>query len=193
MSDNNTSKMCRQLQLYSYIRSTVYHGPTELMEHFGITRRMLQRDLKDLRDSGLLNVKYRKVPDDNYVVSDDPPTFDESATGRRRQHLIRLHRLVTILDKLPITNMEELNQYERDYEEYIWYRDVLSIEEPEEFPIEDIPEMPVLPEFPDLKAIYYDLFPDSNERMRQRDFEALSDAGFPIYYSRKYKAFIFEG
>ena len=192
MSDNNTSKMCRQLRLYSYIRNTVYHGPSELMEHFGITRRMLQRDLKDLRDSGLINVKYQKVPDDNYVCAEEPPVFDETATGRHRQHLIRLHRLVTILDKLPRTDMEELEQYERDYDEYVWYRDN-SAENPEEFPIEDIPDLPVLPEFADIKSIYYNLFPDSNERTRQRDFKALSDAGFPIYYIRRYKAFLFEG
>ena len=193
MSKERSSKMSRQLRLYSYIKSTVYHGPTELMEHFGITRRMLQRDLKDLRDSGLLNVKYQKVPDDNYILANEPPAFDKTATGRHLQHLIRLNRLATILDNLPQTDIEELEQYERDYEEYIWYRDELSREKPEEFPIEDIPDPPVLPVFPDIKSIYYELFPNSNERMRQRDFEALCDAGFPIYYSWKYKAFIFEG
>ena len=48
------------------------------------------------------------------------------------------------------------------------------------------------PEFFDLKAEYYELFPDSNERTRQRDFEEMNNAGFTIYYSRKYKTFIFE-
>ena len=43
-----------------------------------------------------------------------------------------------------------------------------------------------------MKKEYYNLFPDSNERTRQRDFEEINKAGFEIYYSRKFKAFIFE-
>ena len=46
--------------------------------------------------------------------------------------------------------------------------------------------------FCDLKAEYYALFPNSNERTRQRDFKELREAGFNIYYSEEYKTYIFE-
>lgn len=66
------------------------------------------------------------------------------------------------------------------------------VEDPETYPPEELGDPPVLPEFPDIKAAYYSLFPSSNERTRQRDFKELNHAGFCIYYSRKYKTFIFE-
>ena len=47
-------------------------------------------------------------------------------------------------------------------------------------------------DLPDIKEEYYTLFPDSNERTRQRDFEEMNRAGFHIYYSRKHRAFIYE-
>ena len=104
MAKSNGLKMARQLQIYDLVagvRNGAVYSPTEIMAAFGITRRMLQRDLKDIRDSGLINVVYDK-------------------------------------------------------------------------------------------AEYYSLFPDSNERTRQRDFEEMNRAGFEIYYSRKNKSFIFE-
>ena len=69
-------------------------------------------------------------------------------------------------------------------------------ENPEENTPEDIEMMrdfyiPRL-KFYDLKKEYYILFPDSNERTRQRDFEEMNKAGFEIYYSREFKAFIYE-
>ena len=75
-------------------------------------------------------------------------------------------------------------------EEYIWYRDEGMIEDPYMYPPEELGDPPELPEFPDIKAIYYKLFPESNERMRQRDFLELKDAGIEIQYKRNYKAFI---
>ena len=91
---------------------------------------------------------------------------------------------------------DDLEQYEfgvQEFEEYL----ELSKEDPENYPPEDIEDMrefyiPQDFEFYDLKAEYYALFPDSNERTRQRDFEEMNRAGFDIYYSRKYKSFIFE-
>ena len=40
------------------------------------------------------------------------------------------------------------------------------------------------------KICYYELFPEANERMRQRDFEQLNKIGYPITYDnyeRRYK------
>ncbi len=182
-------KMTRQLKLYRDICSSYYHGPDELMQSFNISRRMLQRDLKDLRDSGSISLKLDKKTK-NYIESENPAVFDDSSTGRRRQHLIRLNRLTTLIDRLERTDTYELDRYESALEEYAYGLE-LSEEDPQTFPPEEIGEAPVMPELEDIKASYYSLFPESNERMRQRDFKALRDAGFDIYYSHKYRTIIF--
>ena len=77
----------RQIYIYQYIRDSYYHGPTELRNKFGIGTRMLQRDLKDLRDCGLLYLKYNKK-NDNYDRV-DPPTHKPviKMTERRKNTL----------------------------------------------------------------------------------------------------------
>ena len=95
-----------------------------------------------------------------------------------------------------MTPVSEIDDYEygiREFEEYV----ELTKEDPVTFPPEDIELMREFyihepPEFYDLKSEYYALFPDSSERTRQRDFKALREAGYLIYYSSKYKTFIFE-
>ncbi|MBR4758862.1 MAG: hypothetical protein IK078_01760 [Lachnospiraceae bacterium] len=184
------SKMTRQLMLYDNICKTYYHGPEELMHRFGISRRMLQRDLKDLRDAGALCLRYDKK-ERNYIPAKEDPVFDESAVGRRRQHLLRLRRLTTLIDQLERTDMHALDLYMGDLEIYEFYKESM-IDDPENFPPEDLGDPPEMPEMADIKASYYSLFPDSNERKRQRDFAALNEAGFEIYYSHRLGVFIFD-
>ena len=192
------SKMSRQLQLFNEVHIIVEDqdksiSPDGLMNNFGISRRMLQRDLKDFRDSGLINLKYDKVSN-RYILSDKTLEPKEIAT-RRMQHLNRLYRigtLVVTLSKTPSRDLEEYKDGVRYFNEYL--------EDAKENPKKNTPEdiemmrdfyIPRL-NFYDLKKEYYNLFPDSNERTRQRDFEEINKAGFEIYYSRKFKAFIFE-
>ncbi|WP_242839365.1 hypothetical protein [Oribacterium sp. P6A1] len=159
------------------------------MQEFNITRRMLQRDLKDIRDSGLLNTKLDRA--NNSYVKIAAVAFDEKISDRRKAHLIRLYRIGTLIWSLPHISKATLHMYENKIEEYE-YALQESLDDPKQYPPEYLPDKPELPEFPDLKAQYYELFPDSNERTRQRDFEELNRAGFRIYYERKYKAFFFE-
>ncbi|MCR5650299.1 MAG: hypothetical protein K6F86_03890 [Lachnospiraceae bacterium] len=183
-------KTVRQLSMYNDIISTHFHGPSDLMKWYGISRRTLQRDLKDLKDSGIISLKYIKAEGEegeNYVRSEEEPVFDETATGRRRQHLIRLNRLAILIDRLPRTDMHMIHEYESELETYEYL-----IEDPGDLTPEEIGDKPDPPELQDVKAVYYSLFPDSNERTRQRDFEILNDIGLSVYYSRKYKMFIFE-
>ena len=197
MGDNKRSKMTRQLQLYDTIASIcndAVYSPTELMDSFGISLRMLQRDLKDLRDCGLINVRFNKS-DNKYVIAGDA-VFDESAATRRKQHLTRLYRIGTLIVNLSRTDPNELEDYEYGLKQFNEYLEDAKAD-PENNPPEDIEVMrcfyiPHELEFYDLKAEYYALFPESNERTRQRDFEEMTCAGFTIYYSRKYKSFIFE-
>ena len=197
MSKSDGLKMARQLQIYDLVagvRNGAVYSPTEIMAAFGITRRMLQRDLKDIRDCGLISVVYDKS-EDKYILGKEPVS-DEEIPPRRKQHLDRLFRIGTLIHSLSRTSTEELERYEdgiKEFEEYL----ELSKSEPENYPPEDIEMMrefyiPQDFEFYDLKAEYYALFPDSNERTRQRDFEEMNRAGFELNYSRKYKSFIYE-
>lgn len=196
MAKSDGTKMARQLQIYNCIesiRNNAVYSPTELMDIFKISRRMLQRDLKDIRDCGLINVNYDKSQD-RYILDEDI-AFDDSASPRRRQHLLRLYRIGTLIKTLPQVDIEALHSYEDRLEEFNEFVEETkydpdttpkSIEAVRSFMIPDEVDLP------DIKEKYYALFPDSNERTRQRDFKEMNRAGFNIYYSRKHKAFIFE-
>ena len=152
-------------------------------------RKTQQRDLKDLRDCGLINVKYDRASD-NYIIAGDA-VFDETAKDRRKQHLIRLYRIGSLIHQLGKVSSDGIRIYETILEEYeLSVQDSLS--DPINNPPEDVPDKPEPLDLPDIKGKYYELFPDSNERTRQRDFEEMNRAGFNIYYSRRHKAFIFE-
>ncbi|MBR5177535.1 MAG: hypothetical protein IKW90_01885 [Lachnospiraceae bacterium] len=197
MTKNNNPKMSRQLRIYDLITEILddaVYGPQDIMNTFRITRRMLQRDLKDLRDSGLIKVKYNRK-EDRYVIDGDA-VFDDTATPRRKQHLLRLYRLGILIHRLSSIDSEELETYEHELQEFNDYLEYAK-EDPENNTPEDIENMRDFYikhhiELYDLKAEYYALFPNSNERTRQRDFREMSRAGFNIYYSRKYKSFIYE-
>ena len=112
------SKILRQIRLFNYILYTECHGPSELIRYFKINKRMLGRDLKDLRDSGVIDLKYDKESD-NYIVRGEA-VFDDTAAPRRKQHLRRLYRLCRITEEFETDYMEALEEYagkRREYEE----------------------------------------------------------------------------
>lgn len=191
------SKMSRQLQLF-YVLYNIHKdpetiiGPNDLINSFGISLRSLQRDLKDFRDSGLINLKYNKI-EDRYV-EDKSPVKHEEIDARRMQHLIRLHRIGTLTVSLSQTLAHDLEEYKYGVKYFNEYLEDAK-ENPEENTPEDIEMMrefyiPKL-NFHDLKAEYYALFPDSTERTRQRDFAEMNKAGFEIYYSKEFKSYIY--
>lgn len=195
MAKNGISKISRQLQIYGMvfgIKNGAVYNPSELMDFFGISRRMLQRDLKDLRDCGLINLKYDRV-DNKYIISNEA-VFDETTGIRRKQHLTRLYRIGTLITNLSSISADEFQSFEMGVQLFNEYLEEAK-NDPENNSPEDIEGMRdfYIPdiEFQDLKSEYYELFPDSNERTRQRDFEEMCRAGFEIYYSRKYKSFIY--
>ena len=192
MAKSDGLKMARQLQIYdmlSAVRNGAVYGPADIMNSFGIGPRMLQRDLKDLRDCGLIKLNYNKAKD-RYVLDGDA-AFDETASPRRRQHLIRLYRLGTLIHALSRTDSEKFEHFRHELEEFYEYLEDTD-DSPEE--IAAMREFYILHdiEFYDLKYEYYELFPDSNERTRQRDFLEMRRAGFNIYYSREFGSFIYE-
>jgi DNA-binding transcriptional ArsR family regulator len=206
---SNRDKILRQLNIYFNIRTTEYHGPSELIRRFGISKRTLHRDLDDLKDSGLLKLKYDRKHD-NYVMCNRDGSFLHIKKGskrgakrtvpiapvpiapRRQQHLTRLYRLGTLIFSLTPTDTEAVSAYYYDLEMYHFYFDELMKEDPEKYTIDEAPDKPELPDIADLKSEYYSLFPDSSERTRQRDFETLTRAGFPIHFDRRINRYIYE-
>lgn len=195
MAKNGISKITRQLRLYDTVigvKNGAVYSPSELMDTFEISLRMLQRDLKDLRDSGLINLKYHKASD-KYIIAGSA-IFDDTASIRRKQHLMRLYRIGTLIHSLPSIDASDFASFEWGVQEFSEYLEETK-NDPENNSPEDIEGMRefYIPdiEFYDLKAEYYELFPNSTERTRQRDFEEMCRAGFEIYYSRKYKSFIY--
>ncbi|MBR5089392.1 MAG: hypothetical protein IK093_08185 [Ruminiclostridium sp.] len=186
------SKMTRQLKLYYYLISTEYHGPDDLTLLFGYPNiRMIQRDMKDLRDCGLVaDIKYDRR-EKNYIITGEYSEISSGIPKRRLEHLIRLRRLGTIVTEFEPTDEYELSAYEDELDAYKWDMEEYN-SDPEGF-IENWGEKPVEPEsmkFFDVKKAYYKLFPDSNERKRQRDFKELREAGYNIEYRRDLKAYV---
>lgn len=185
------SRIFRQIRLYHYLihHKEGYRGPKELKQFLCADTRMLQRDLKDIRDAGLLNLKYQKK-NDNYIDTKEPAAFTKKPVKeKRREHLLRLRRLCILMDQLEGPDPEEVDQYESalyDYQCELEY----SMEDPETFPPDEIEGPPKPPEFPDVKAQYEALFPGQSTRTRQRDFETLSKAGYTITYHSAFKAYV---
>lgn len=115
------TKIIRQIRLYHYLinHKNGYRGPNELKLFLSADTRMVQRDLKDINDAGLCKLKYDKKTD-NYI-SKGKAAFTKKAKPPRREHLLRLFRLCTLMDKLEGPDLEEIDQYERDLEYYERY------------------------------------------------------------------------
>ena len=198
MSDCKRTRMARQLQLYDIVatiaENNAVYNYEEINDKLGIPLRMFERDLNELRDCGLIKLKFNRAK--NRYVTDGEAVFDESSKDRRRTHLIRLYRLGTLVRKLHRTRSTDLEHYESGLKYYVEYAED-NKDNPENGSPEVLKDMyefyvPRNFHFYDLKAEYYALFPDSCERTRQRDFKELQNAGFNIYYSLKYRSFIFE-
>ena len=192
---NYSSRIARQIVLYDYVITGGVFGPDDIVKALGIPRRTLQRDLIDLRDCGLIDLKYKKT---GKRYEKKECKLDESAEGRHRSHLLRLYRLGTLVHKLSKTSSEDLDKYEMAMREYNEF--VEDSKEDPDITEEDIADYKYfiflhVPDISDilydLKKEYYELFPDSCERTRQRDFAELRNAGFEIYYSQIYHSYIF--
>lgn len=184
------TRIFRQIRLYHYLvrHKEGYRGPAELKHFLSADTRMIQRDLKDIRDAGLLKLKYNKK-EKNYIHGGEASFTQKAIKPRRREHLLRLRRLCTLMTCLEGPDFEEVDSYETALHDYeCSLRD--SKEDPEAFPPDEIGEPPKLPDFPDIKAQYETLFPGLSLRTLQRDFQTLSKAGYTITYRPEYKAYV---
>ena len=186
------SKIARQVRLY-YLFIVLKKSnpksctPKQAMREIGIKcRRTFERDLIDLRDSGVVNAVYDRH---KKVLKFYRCEFDESVTGSRRARLNHLRRLCLLLCCLSPTYPEE------------YHEEIDLMNDCKETGEEYIPDPYV---FHDIVSEYEDLFPDASLRTRQRDFHDLNcvgrymyltgnadDSDFIIIYNRSIKTYVF--
>lgn len=154
----------RQLLLFGILwqSSCQYEAASlaSITRRLPVSRRTIQRDIGDLTDAGLVCMEYSKKKR-GYVWADEwagTPEFKEDATGRRRQHLNRLNRLGTLMTEM---ENEDVPLWEKNWDEKTYGISKKRFTS---------------------KVSYYEIFPDSSERTRQRDFETLRRIGFIVYY-----------
>lgn len=157
----------RQLRLYELVCSYAVTGFETIEEAFpDSSRRMVQRDLKDLKDAGLVSVNYVKKAQ-GYVKEKQRPEFNEDTEPRRKAHLKRLNRIGRLMRELynediPLWEKKD-NEEEGDVRDYVTSKDS-----------------------------YNELFPGLSERTRQRDFEVLCRLGYQVTYDHRDRCFIQE-
>ena len=85
------TKLERQLKLYEILLPCAIAEFTAVCQVYPYNKRLLQRDLADLRDGGLVAVKYSRKG--KGYVKTGIPEFKEGVPPRRKAHLRRLNRL----------------------------------------------------------------------------------------------------
>ena len=105
------SKIERQLLLYEIFLHCEVTEFAEITSRLPINKRMIQRDIVDLREAGLVDVVYSKK--ERGYVKKDTPRFHEHAAGKRRQSLKRLYRLGTLMTEL---ENEDIADWEKELE-----------------------------------------------------------------------------
>lgn len=149
------TKLERQLKLYELLLPCAIAEFTDVCQVYPYNMRLLQRDLADLKDGGLVAVKYSRKG--KGYVKTGIPEFKEDAPPRRKAHLRRLNRLGRLMSELvnediPLCEKKD-NQADGCVKEYVTAKDC-----------------------------YQKLFPGLSERTRQRDFEMLQTLGHQIFY-----------
>jgi len=116
------TKTERQLLLYEIFKRFKGHELDTILGVLPVGRRMLQRDVRDLIDAGLISVKFSKEKQ-AYVPSDKPIAFKEDKKmPNRTRHLKRLNRLGTLINEL--TNDEIADDEKYDRSKYTSCKDV---------------------------------------------------------------------
>lgn len=167
------TKLERQLLMYDIFSQCTVIEFVEITNLLPINKKMIERDVKDLTDAGLINVTFSKK-ENGYIHSGEPKFCETETNERRKEHLTRLSRLATLMRKL---DSSQSDYYEERLEEDM--RD-LGIEE-EETCFSDIDKLP----YYTAVDSYYELFPDASEEDWKRDFETLNRIGYTLYRTEK--------
>lgn len=168
-------KLHRQIHLYLLLThdgNEGFHGRREIFrKRLASNVRMIQRDIRDLTDAGLLRVKYNSKRDTYFLTEygfDPEFQIDKSISESHRKHLNKIRRLCILWEKLDAAEPFEISRYEEGGL--------------------DLPPSGFL----DARTSYHKLFPEISEGTMRRDFKILEDIGFSLIYNRKYKIFLIE-
>ena len=190
--DNSLPKIERQISLFMLMYDEeAFHGRREVF-HRGLASnlRMLQRDMRDLTDAGLLKMKY-DAQHDQYIgktIQTEKFEINPEATGRRRQHLLRLHRLCVLLYDLEGSESSVVEDYEDSL--YYYQEDLKDARiHPEEYSEDELIK-PELPRLSDARDSYRHLFPECCSKTMHRDFEMLKKFGVEVKYYPRYKVYL---
>lgn len=158
-------KIERQLKLYELVCSYAvvqFSMIEELFPHIG--RRMVQRDLNDLKDAGLISVTFSRKAK-GYIKEKEKPKISQEKSPCKTAYLKKLNRLGTLMRELYNEDIplweKKSNEEDGDYQEY-----------------------------PTSKDCYNQLFPGLSERTRQRDFEILRRIGYRVWYDHSDHCFV---
>lgn len=164
------TRLERQIVLYKYFNSPRIKGKINSKELYGIPVSTIYRDLRDLKDAGLVSIKWqpgRNGEEGRYVRQwEDEKNCDEeydesNDSVRRVNHLHRLSRLCRLTSELW---NEELRV---DYYEGTILKGKTC------------------------KDHYKELYPELSDRTMERDFQVLSRVGFPVRYNRSLRYYEF--
>lgn len=167
------TKLERQLLMYDIFFQCTVIEFVEITNLLPINKKMIERDIKDLTDAGLISVAFSKK-ENGYIHSGKPKFCETETNERRKEHLTRLSRLATLMRELDSNwsdeHEEDLELLARGDDEDASYLEYLEEKKDDYYTAVDS---------------YYELFPDASEEDWKRDFETLNRIGYTIYCTEK--------
>ena len=106
------SRLERQLLLYDIFYYLENVDGQEIKSRLPIEEKMIQRDMKDLTDAGLIKVKYSRKQ--RAYIRDGLPTASYGEEARRKAHLQKLHRLGVLMHRLENDEVDTEELFQRE-------------------------------------------------------------------------------
>ena len=149
------TRLDRQLLLYEIFYYCEEVSFEEITNRIPMDKRMIQRDIADLTDAGLLSVRYsRKIQayiDDWKAEKTEEKQQKKVMTQRRKEHLERLYRVAVLMFELMHDEVDEGEKFDRS-------------------------------RYKSCKDYYFEYFPEATLSRMYRDFAQLNRIGYGIEY-----------
>ena len=150
----------RQLLLYDILKGSQQVELADITSRLPMGRKMIQRDMKTLVDAGLMEVCYCAKQKAYIVKNHMPCALAENTLGQKSRKYLHLSKLNRI-GRL-------MNELYTETGSYYWECG---------------------DDYYSCKDCYYELFPNANERMRQRDFAQLNRIGYTVFYDNTFRRY----
>ena len=156
----------RQLILYDiFQQNTEDTRISTIMFHLpGMNLRMLQRDVRDLTDAGVIQVYFSRAKK-AYINCDEYRDISEYSEGIQRR-IVNKRKTLGTKEDVSLKKKEHFERLQR-------LTTLMSYEV-----------------YQNAKELYFNLFPETTERMRKRDFEVLRHIGFCAGYDSDEKEYV---